>query len=448
MRTFTRFRGVLLASLFAITGMSCLGGSPNSEGDSDPRRNIEGGFGEDRLVFIGVTFDYAECISDIQESMSFLKRSGIAAEGWDTSVGISDILVPKKDAQRATQILQARCKNSNRLWFKSTDEWCADSAKWEIFSRALSSGKRHLRRNNLSTAVAYLSLAIQLLPESLEGTGRRGQACEAYGLRAAGREQRGEVDDAIRDYEMAAELDPGGGTPYYAALQRLKKSGQSDAEWSLVAHYPGTDRPTGSRILGLLKVKGIEAVSYGSLGYSVSVPAGDAARAREILRRAIRLEGLQAGIFEETDYPRDPTVETVDVDNPEYKSWNSFPEGSWRRFRVNSPSGVREYVDRLRESTPSGAVLERESAGERWTVRVFPRIGRLIPAEIERREGDEGVLVGTEWISCRRIHRGPEGAWEKTWSSTKVPGGWAKVQRKDLGTILVEELVLDYAAAK
>jgi len=51
-----------------------------------------------------------------------------------------------------------------------------------------------------------------------------------------------------------------------------------------------------------LKARGIESVAAGSLGYTVNVAAGDAARAREILRAAVADKTLSAvTIYEAKD---------------------------------------------------------------------------------------------------------------------------------------------------
>jgi len=76
----------------------------------------------------------------------------------------------------------------------------------------------------------------------------------------------------------------------------------SAKQWEPVAGYLGSDDATGTKIAELLKARGIESVAAGSLGYTVNVAAGDAARAREILRAAVADKTLSAvTIYEAKD---------------------------------------------------------------------------------------------------------------------------------------------------
>lgn len=75
----------------------------------------------------------------------------------------------------------------------------------------------------------------------------------------------------------------------------------NQSAWEPVAGYLGSDDATGAKVYALLNDEGIESVAAGSLGYTVNVPARDAARAREILRTANANKTLSVTIYETTD---------------------------------------------------------------------------------------------------------------------------------------------------
>ncbi len=76
----------------------------------------------------------------------------------------------------------------------------------------------------------------------------------------------------------------------------------ASAQWEPVAGYLGSDDVTGAKIVTLMNENHIEWSAGGSLGYTVNVPARDAARAREILRTAIAEKKLdQVTIYEAQD---------------------------------------------------------------------------------------------------------------------------------------------------
>lgn len=62
--------------------------------------------------------------------------------------------------------------------------------------------------------------------------------------------------------------------------------------WVPVATYFGFETATGDRIFEILLAVGIDSSAGGSLGYTVNVPEHDAARARDVLRAAIRNKAL------------------------------------------------------------------------------------------------------------------------------------------------------------
>jgi len=70
-------------------------------------------------------------------------------------------------------------------------------------------------------------------------------------------------------------------------------------DYTPIAQYLGSDDATGSRVYALLSAEGIKSVSYGSLGYTVAVPARHIARARELLRTASEREHLAVDLLPE-----------------------------------------------------------------------------------------------------------------------------------------------------
>jgi hypothetical protein len=70
-------------------------------------------------------------------------------------------------------------------------------------------------------------------------------------------------------------------------------------EWAPVAGCLGNDFPTANRVVAILDAQGIRSIAYGSLGYTVSVEAGDASRARQILQAAVENDGLRATVYRE-----------------------------------------------------------------------------------------------------------------------------------------------------
>lgn len=247
----------------------------------------------------------------------------------------------------------------------------------------------------------------------------------------------------------------GGGHPFFF-MEECRFLGweetfpeQNSDAYSLVAGFLGSDRKTSDRMCNLLDLNGIQCVIYGSVGYSVSVLTRDAPRARALLRHAIQFEGLRAGVYEETEPPSDTALGTVEVTSPEYEAWRAGPLNASRTFRVTSGTGALQYTDHLKEKTPSFVVLERSMGKDKWTVKIFAQITRNATDETERHEGDEELLIGKDRIRCHWIRSGPQGAWEKTWLTSTVPGGWAKKQRRELGTdALIEETVFEYALGK
>lgn len=199
-------KGSLAAILISVCGLGCHDGEIRE-------RNREGPFGENRLILVGMIYEYPEFKAAIQEAVTELANRGIRGEDGDSNLGITEIFFPQKDAKRASEFLEARTGNAQPRWFRPLDEWCASRAEWDVYSTALSRAQDYLRRKDFSYAAAYFTSALRIKPDSFE----------AYGGRARARELRGERDAAIRDYEKAAELHPSGGARYYDEAQRLKR---------------------------------------------------------------------------------------------------------------------------------------------------------------------------------------------------------------------------------
>lgn len=138
---------------------------------------------------------------------------------------------------------------------------------------------------------------------------------------------------------------------------------------------------------------------------------------------------------------------TVEEDNPEFHSWESWSLNSWRKFKVISLTGIREYADRLLGLNPHFALLERTLGEDKWTVKVFARLTSTVGVEQDRLHGDEQLQIGTEQIVCHWVRKGTGGTLEKIWYTPKVPGGWAMKHRQGPGIESLEkEIIFEYGS--
>jgi hypothetical protein len=138
------------------------------------------------------------------------------------------------------------------------------------------------------------------------------------------------------------------------------------------------------------------------------------------------------------------------ADNPDYKAWAGFKEGSWVKRKTTSLSRAHgkselETTFKLLQLTPEKAVIEIScdvlSKGKRESQPVrrqeiaakapppFKFAGSAAPKP-KTQEGEEELKIAERTVPCRWVLESWAGGSRKTWQSSEIPGGLAKSEMK------------------
>lgn len=161
-------------------------------------------------------------------------------------------------------------------------------------------GYRAFQEGDVEKGIEILTVNVTLYPGSANVHDSLGDA-----LKAAGRWEEA-ADSYARAVQRGEEIDDPNLEAYRANLAAAKArlSAESEAkpsEWVVVATYlnPSMSKEAAAaeeRLFALLKEAKINRVSAGSRGFSLNVASRDADRARAIIEKAIKSEGLAASV--------------------------------------------------------------------------------------------------------------------------------------------------------